>query len=390
MTFAFLSKRISVLLTELIDHVKKSRIVFHDVTIGCLFKSRSSRSSMKKSILYKLIAQVLVITISLFSITVQADTRVYDVLIDGEPAKVWASSELESKKELSRYSPQKAFDGDKSTAWAEGSQFGGEGQSMIVEFKKPQMVFEIDISNGFQKNSKTYIENNRIGALDIMFDTEPIMLYSLIELDKYSSIQVNRMVKRLTLNIRTVEKGTKYNDLCISEITMRIASKESLANHSCRHLRSPTDTSWAFCIDEKNRSFVSLGEGRTTSLESIIAADELMHMSRASDLRIEQLDDFDKREVFLFKVTAQFDEAKEGYLFFIEKSGKPLLAVMTNALRNEDYDSFEYIMRRKDINNDGVMDVMFEGKCSGKCAEFKPTMAYIYQNNSFHNAGVLK
>ena len=80
------------------------------------------------------------------------------VMISGKKATVWASSTLQSKQP-GRYSVKNAFDGDSTTAWVEGVEGDGAGQSITVEFLENVAVKGFLLFPGYTKSLKTLIEN---------------------------------------------------------------------------------------------------------------------------------------------------------------------------------------------------------------------------------------
>jgi hypothetical protein len=79
------------------------------------------------------------------------------VTIGGLRATVWASSTLVSRD--GRHSVKSLFDGKSETAWVEGADGVGNGESITVEFEKPVTLSGFVILPGYAKSVKTFVEN---------------------------------------------------------------------------------------------------------------------------------------------------------------------------------------------------------------------------------------
>ncbi len=96
-------------------------------------------------------------------------------------SKTSASSTLiEKDKHESYYSANKAFDGKSGTAWCEGKNNDGIGESITAEFD-PVKIYGVSALNGIGPTRTIYFKNNRIK--DAMFT-----LY--LENDKTKSFKV--------------------------------------------------------------------------------------------------------------------------------------------------------------------------------------------------------
>lgn len=160
------------------------------------------------------------------------------VMISGKKATVWASSTLPSKQ-LGRYSVKNAFDGDSTTAWVEGVEGDGTGESITVEFLENVTVQGFLLFPGYTKSLKTLIENAIPTYIRIVVDGKPFSDYEIFysETDTFSQdndwycvpadpINLNpRFIildkpivgKLFELQITGVLPGMTYRDLAISE-----------------------------------------------------------------------------------------------------------------------------------------------------------------------------
>jgi hypothetical protein len=132
---------------------------------------------------------------------------------------------------------------------------GGIGEKIVIRFKEPTKVDELVIVNGYHKNGKTYLENNRIKNIEVIaegntywenevgktiinsekreltlsYDVNnayiPIRLEQLKFHPDVSAATISYMfdsfkTTKIELTIKEIYPGTKYNDTCISEIIL--------------------------------------------------------------------------------------------------------------------------------------------------------------------------
>lgn len=160
------------------------------------------------------------------------------VIISGKKATVWASSTLQSKPP-GRYSVKNAFDGDSTTAWVEGVEGDGAGESITVEFLENVTVKGFLLFPGYTKSVKTLIENGIPTYIQIEVDGKPLNNYKIFysetdtshydgDLDCMPADPINlnaRFIvldkpivgKLFELQIVGVRSGLKYSDLAMSE-----------------------------------------------------------------------------------------------------------------------------------------------------------------------------
>lgn len=133
------------------------------------------------------------------------------------------------------------------TAWVPSNK-GGIGDWVEFTFKKPTTdIAGFGILNGYQKNEKTYLENNRVEEIKVEikqtereeYDDEWQEVYSggCYGTPKYEQVYFENLshhlsfvdfwdivyspeipIEKIRITILKVSPGTKYNDTCISEI----------------------------------------------------------------------------------------------------------------------------------------------------------------------------
>lgn len=134
---------------------------------------------------------------------------------------VTASSYL-SEKNI-KHMPDLIMDGDTTTAWVEGVDGNGEGESITVTFGDLYAVSDIKIWNGYQKSEDLYYKNARPAELELEFSdgsTERISLQ-----DTSSGFQEFALERHVTsyvkVKIISTYEGSKYEDTVISEIELQ-------------------------------------------------------------------------------------------------------------------------------------------------------------------------
>lgn len=115
------------------------------------------------------------------------------------------------------------MDGDTTTAWVEGVDGNGEGESITFTFGDLYAVSDIKIWNGYQKSEDLYYKNARPAELELEFSdgsTERISLQ-----DTSSGFQEFALERHVTsyvkVKIISTYEGSKYEDTVISEIELQ-------------------------------------------------------------------------------------------------------------------------------------------------------------------------
>jgi hypothetical protein len=119
-----------------------------------------------------------------------------------------------------------------ATAWVAGKN-GGIGESVTLTLAKPQHVDQIGIVPGYAKSKQLYFANNRIEQIEVAVNGAAPKLvtlpdeyissgpssqkgYALVDLGTYPGT-----AKTITLTVRKVYPGARYNDTCIGEVLLR-------------------------------------------------------------------------------------------------------------------------------------------------------------------------
>ncbi len=112
------------------------------------------------------------------------------------------------------------FDGDTSTAWVEGSEGTGIGESVTITFEEKYQIEEITINAGYQKTHDLYLKNSRPKEITLTFADSTSETHVLEDVDKAQSIELSCpvMTDEVVITINSVYPGTTYEDTAIAEI----------------------------------------------------------------------------------------------------------------------------------------------------------------------------
>lgn len=183
------------------------------------------------------------------------------------PRKIEASSYLFKNDFIVKdnYHPYYIIDDNPNTAWVEGVSGDGIGEYIIMFISLPKNVnTSILIKNGYQKNIDLFYKNNRVKELEIEFVSgtanNPNSIshaYFLKDEMGWQQIDIKpeEDVWGINFIIRSVYKGTKYEDTCISDIKITFEDLSLIDVKSQETLRTQY-TNW-FLTRSKKAAFFS-------------------------------------------------------------------------------------------------------------------------------------
>lgn len=129
--------------------------------------------------------------------------------------KISASSALSAQGE-NTYDAANLVDGNPNTAWSEGVEGDGIGESIMIDFGSVQRLNGIELLNGLVKSEKLYKQNNKIKKMKLEFSDGQSLILDSYFLKNYFDKPIQSSSMKIT--ILEVERGTKYRDTCISEL----------------------------------------------------------------------------------------------------------------------------------------------------------------------------
>lgn len=146
-------------------------------------------------------------------------------------ASVDASSELPAANGKT-YTGANLIDGDYSTVWVEGVSGTGVGESITLHLDQTQLVYGVQICNGYTASYDLYNKNGMLTDVKIDFGNGKVTessvggyAYEDIADDYLAECNMNRieldepvMTDTITITITGANQGVKYDDTCVSEV----------------------------------------------------------------------------------------------------------------------------------------------------------------------------
>lgn len=155
------------------------------------------------------------------STTAPTQTPFYNGSIKLTISSAESSSTL-STQQGNSYNASNVFDGNTSTAWAEGSSSNGTGEYIKVNLTSSQVVTMIEMVNGYAKSDELYYKNCRVKKAELEFSDGSTQMVEFADattsIQKVSITPVETNFVKIT--IKEVYAGNSYSDLCISEIEL--------------------------------------------------------------------------------------------------------------------------------------------------------------------------
>ena len=173
-----------------------------------------------------------------------------DTQLDNKTMTATASSTLcEKKPNKQCHEAAAVLDEDQGTAWCEGAKDDGVGQSLTITFAKPTMLSSVGMIPMFSKTFAIAESNNRIETVEIATDAGtftadfddfvPVVkkqngvhevrdpcgcgdetCMSRDERiqggERYASLPAPVKTSKITITIKSIFRGTKYHDTCVS------------------------------------------------------------------------------------------------------------------------------------------------------------------------------
>lgn len=151
------------------------------------------------------------------------------------PTHATASSTLEAGK--NRHAAMRASDQDLATAWCEGSDGLGEGDSLTLSWDQPVVVYAVQVWGGYFKDEARLFSNGRLKSYGLKLDSGETWNIQSAEAPR-DNFKNNKdspngfifpdlsmmpghevtMSTSLTIEITAVSPGDEYQDTCISEV----------------------------------------------------------------------------------------------------------------------------------------------------------------------------
>lgn len=120
------------------------------------------------------------------------------------------------------YHVGKLFDSRKELVWVEGNKGSGVGESLSFILKENVTMSAIEIQNGYQRSEAHYKANARIKTLEFTDGKEQNHTFQLKDSPETQRLELPSIFSGniFFLKIIDVYKGTKYQDLAVSELRL--------------------------------------------------------------------------------------------------------------------------------------------------------------------------
>jgi hypothetical protein len=131
---------------------------------------------------------------------------------------VVASSELVGSKSGTRYVASRVLDGDPYTAWEEGAEGPGVGETLTVTLVGPMQVTGVDLIAGCGAKASAFKQNPRISRVEVELSDGTKSTADLKDVADFQTIPISGKTTSIKLKVLDVFKGAAFEDGCISEV----------------------------------------------------------------------------------------------------------------------------------------------------------------------------
>jgi hypothetical protein len=182
-----------------------------------------------KKVLYISCSIFLVIVVAIIALIILTNNTKKNIqeVIDSTVAeisvsKVESSGFLTSGKD--QYKPENLIDGDLKTWWTPNPKRDGVGSSMTFYFENEVEISSLEILNGshfpdYPRLGDVFKMNNRLKVATIEFPNNTKYQFQLNDLDLMQAVNFpSTKTKSLKLTVNGIYAGSKWKDLCVSEI----------------------------------------------------------------------------------------------------------------------------------------------------------------------------
>lgn len=122
------------------------------------------------------------------------------------------------------YTVEKAFDNDMSTCWSEGVDGYGVGESITISFDDVYEIGELSLWNGLCTSEDLFYKNSRLHNITVVLSDGNQYDFECSDGwdSRHNSFSFGENIETssLTIIIQSVYEGDKYQDTCISEISV--------------------------------------------------------------------------------------------------------------------------------------------------------------------------
>ncbi len=150
----------------------------------------------------------------------EPETPVYPAVTMADIVDVFASSSLSEYDMV--HTPWRAVDNDAATAWVEGADSYGVGESLSLTLNDTVTVNGFTIMAGYHKSRDLYNKNSRPAALTVTAADGTSESFQLDDVMSAQTFQFSKPMQtdHIKFTILDIYPGNKYTDTVISEISL--------------------------------------------------------------------------------------------------------------------------------------------------------------------------
>lgn len=139
---------------------------------------------------------------------------------DGPDGVNYCASSMLAPIQGNSYGPAMLFDGRGDTAWVEGRDDDGVGETITLDFGRERRLAGFEISNGYDKDQRVWSNNSRVRAFQITLSGGGSLNGELPDQRGMKRFEFGSPVatRSLTFAIRDVYRGARFRDTAISEL----------------------------------------------------------------------------------------------------------------------------------------------------------------------------
>ena len=119
-------------------------------------------------------------------------------------------------------SAELAFDGMENTAWNEGARGPGRGEWIEADYGAPVHIHHLRIATGWDythpRDGNLFATNSHLRRFRVTFDGGNVIERDVTPEERHVEILVNVTARTMRILALDVYPGTRWQDLCISEI----------------------------------------------------------------------------------------------------------------------------------------------------------------------------
>lgn len=152
--------------------------------------------------------------------------------------QVNATSELAPQKEITyAASNVKGRWEEKAFAWVEGKEGHGLGERLQLKLDQPTRLHALEMVNGYAKNDDLFLANSRVKDMTVVINGTTKIKHRLEDNRAPQWITLSGLkteVSKIDIRIDSVYAGTKYQDTCISSVSLIEKLKQKPKRYGAR------------------------------------------------------------------------------------------------------------------------------------------------------------